>query len=92
MNRRTIVLVATAALLGGCMRENEPTAPASQVPDAALPMGAVPNRYIITLRPGRRDIQSEATRMSKDHRGRVTAVYESALRGFAVEMQPSDIA
>ena len=92
MNRRTIVLVATAALLGGCMRENEPTAPASQVPDAALPIGAVPNRYIITLRPGSRDIQSEAARMSKDHRGRVTAVYESALRGFAVEMQPSDIA
>ncbi|HEY7026476.1 MAG TPA: S8 family serine peptidase [Gemmatimonadales bacterium] len=92
MNRRTVVLVATATLLGGCMRENEPTAPASQVPDAAVPTGAIPNRYIITLRPGSRDIQSEATRMSKDHRGRVTAVYESALRGFAVEMQPSDVA
>jgi subtilisin family serine protease len=74
------------------MSENEPTAPASQVPDAALPIGAVPNRYIITLRQGSRDIQSEAARLSKDHRGRVTAVYETALRGFAVEIQPSDIA
>jgi len=74
------------------MSENEPTAPASQASDATLPIGAVPNRYIITLRQGSRDIQSEATRLSKDHRGRVTAVYESALRGFAVEMQPSDIA
>ena len=74
------------------MSENEPTAPASQVPDAALPIGSVPNRYIITLRQGSRDIQSEAARLSKDHRGRVTAVYETALRGFAVEMQPSDIA
>lgn len=92
MNRRTIVLVAAAVVLGGCMSENEPTAPASQVPDAALPIGAVPNRYIITLRQGSRDIQSEAARLSKDHRGRVTAVYETALRGFAVEMQPSDIA
>lgn len=92
MNRRTIVLVAAAVVLGGCMSENEPTAPASQVPDAALPIGAVPNRYIITLRQGSRDIQSEAVRLSKDHRGRVTAVYETALRGFAVEMQPSDIA
>ena len=92
MNRRTIVLVASAALLGGCVSENEPTAPASQAFDATLPIGAVPNRYIITLRQGSRDIQSEATRLSKDHRGRVTAVYETALRGFAVEMQPSDIA
>jgi len=74
------------------MSENEPTAPASQASDATLPIGAVPNRYIITLRQGSRDIRSEATRLSKDHRGRVTAVYESALRGFAVEMQPSDIA
>jgi subtilisin family serine protease len=92
VNRRTIVLVAAAAVLGGCMSENEPIAPGSQVPDAALPIGTVPNRYIITLRQGSRDIQSEASRLSKDHRGRVTAVYESALRGFAVEMQPSDIA
>jgi subtilisin family serine protease len=93
VNSRTVVLVATAAgLLGGCMRENEPTAPASQVRDAVLPIGAVPNRYIITLHPGSRDIQSEAARMSKDHRGKVTAVYQSALRGFAVEMQASDIA
>jgi len=92
VNRRTIVLVAAAVVLGGCMSENEPTAPASQVPDAALPIGAVPNRYIITLRQGSRDIQSEAARLSKDHRGKVTAVYETALRGFAVEMQPSDIA
>jgi len=92
VNRRTIVLVAAAVVLGGCMSENEPTAPASQVPDAALPIGAVPNRYIITLRQGSRDIQSEAARLSKDHRGRVTAVYETALRGFAVEIQPSDIA
>src|SRR5262245_12055900 len=74
------------------MRENEPTAPASPVPAAALTIGAVTNRYIITLRSNSRDIQSEATRMSKDHRGTVKAVYESALRGFAVEMQPSDIA
>jgi PKD repeat protein len=92
VNRRTIVLVAAAAVFGGCMSENEPNAPGSQVPDAALPIGAVPNRFIITLRQGSRDIQSEASRLSKDHRGRVTAVYESALRGFAVEMQPSDIA
>ena len=93
MNRRTVVLAAAAALLGGCnVSENEPTAPASQVADASLPIGAVPNRYIITLRPGSRDIQTEATRLSKDHRGRVTAVYDQALRGFAVEMQPSDIA
>ncbi|HSE67161.1 MAG TPA: S8 family peptidase, partial [Gemmatimonadales bacterium] len=91
MNRRTIALVAAAAVLSGCMSEQQPTAPTSQVPDAALPT-AVPNRYIVTLRPGSRDIQTEATRLSKDHRGRVTAVYESALRGFAVEMQPSDIA
>jgi PKD repeat protein len=92
VNRRTIALVAAATLLGGCMSENEPTAPTSRVPDATPAIGAVPNRYIITLRSGNRDIQSEATRLSKDHRGRVTAVYESALRGFAVEMQPSDIA
>ena len=92
MNRRTIGLVAVVAVLGGCMSENEPTAPASQASDAPLFVGAVPNRYIITLRQGSRDIQSEAIRLSKDHRGRVTAVYESALRGFAVEMQPSDIA
>ena len=92
MNRRTIVFVAVVAVLGGCMSENEPTAPASQASDAPLFVGAVPNRYIITLRQGSRDIQSEAIRLSKDHRGRVTAVYESALRGFAVEMQPSDIA
>jgi subtilisin family serine protease len=93
VNRRTVVLAAAAALLGGCnVSENEPTAPASQVADASLPIGAVPNRYIITLRPGSRDIQTEATRLSKDHRGRVTAVYDQALRGFAVEMQPTDIA
>ena len=68
MNHRTLAL-AGAALIGACGTDQAPTAPVTQsAADVVLPRGAVPNRYIVLLRPGGRDTRSEAARLGGDHR------------------------
>ena len=52
---------------------------------------AVPDRYIVILRPAGASAASEAAEMTAVQPGKLFFVYEDALRGFAAELSPAQV-
>src|SRR5262245_51990355 len=52
---------------------------------------AIPNQFIVVLRPSVVDVAGAAVSLAAAHGGRLLFVYEHALRGFAVEMSPTHV-
>jgi subtilisin family serine protease len=96
MWRRAIVLVPLLPVLVAACRDEAPTAPPRSpvsASGAALAVGqAVPDRYIVELRPGGASVAGEAAAIAAARHGRVLFVYEHALRGFAAELSPAEAA
>lgn len=73
--------------------DEPPTAP-PQIPNAA-PVSAVgqaiPDRYIVTLKPSAVSTASEAAAVNAAAGGQLVYVYEHALRGFAAELSPTQV-
>jgi subtilisin family serine protease len=80
------------ALLLGAIACQDTTAPnpivPSLTPTAASLAAAVANDYIITFRDDEQDPGGHARALAAAHGGRVTHVYQAALKGFAVADLP----
>jgi subtilisin family serine protease len=92
--KRALVMIG-AMLLAACSDTSSPaTAPLDAPPqlgstlDELGPVGpdVVPDRYIITLRPGAPAAAQKAAQSVARFGGRILHVYEAALNGFAIEL------
>lgn len=83
--RRPILCALILGLsLTACRDASEPVD--STRPVRALASSVIPNRYIVTLRPGTAAVSATARRLVSAAGGKLLFTYEHALRGFAAEL------
>lgn len=81
------VFITLALVALGCSDSTHPTLESAADPGNISGMeepGRVPNRYIVTLKPGVRGLQTAASAVASQHSGTIECVYESTFRGFCV--------
>jgi hypothetical protein len=91
MFRRTLLALGALALGVACA-DTHPTAPASPVPTAALPSGAVtprPGHYIVVFRSSVGDARTLASEIVAAHGGRLEHTYVHTIHGFAAQLTPA---
>lgn len=83
----TSAACALTLCVSACTDSSRPEESPSPTYSAAAD-GIIPNRYIITLKPGIASASAEASRLATGAGGRVLHTYQYALRGFAAELSP----
>jgi subtilisin family serine protease len=92
MCRRALFLLALLAIFAACRDEiTAPGEPAAPGRPTLAGGQAMPDRYIVVLRPGAADVAGEAAALTAAHHGRLHFVYEHALEGFAAELSPAEV-
>jgi subtilisin family serine protease len=91
--KRFVLLAAVPLALSACQESVSPDGASTSAPDLATAATrsaatgqTIQNRYIVVLNAGARDVPVLARQLAAAHGGTVRYTYESAIRGFAVEM------
>ncbi len=98
MRLRHIAVLAGAAFLAACADGNTPTNTDVEVRALAAPIvsatigQAVPNRYIVVLKPLGFQASNMAAQLIPANAGRVIETYNDALKGFTAELTPAGLA
>jgi subtilisin family serine protease len=87
MSNHTRIRISAAALALGVLACSElPQEPETAAPAVVLPERVAPDRYIVKLRPGVRNVRGLAQRLVDDADGELYFTYERVMRGFSARL------
>jgi subtilisin family serine protease len=90
MSRRASSIIALLCVVASC--HDRPVTAPTIVPPPSLSLGsAIPDHYIVVLRPGVGTASNVARSLVSIHRGELRFVYEHALQGFAARLDPTAV-